>query len=205
RSPAVRHDRRDAAARSGDQGRRCPRRRARSRPRRREHDSPGARLAVGNGVDPARAYPRFVARPPWWGGDLQTVRNYLRKPAIPLEPYPAERLEFPLDDGSGDVLVATLNPPRTAHGARPLVVLVHGLTGCETSTYMRASARHLLERGHPVLRLNLRGAGPSRARCRLQYHAGRTEDLRAVVGRMDGRLAANGVVIVGFSLGGNML
>jgi len=162
-------------------------------------------LAVGNGVDPARAYPRFVARPPWWGGDLQTVRNYLRKPAIPLEPYPAERLEFPLDDGSGDALVATLNRPRAADGARPLVVLVHGLTGCETSTYMRASARHLLERGHPVLRLNLRGAGPSRPRCRLQYHAGRTEDLRAVVGRMDGRLAANGVVIVGFSLGGNML
>jgi len=29
-----------------------------------------------------------------------------------------------------------------------------------------------------VLRLNLRGAGPSRPRCRLQYHAGRTEDLR---------------------------
>jgi hypothetical protein len=56
-----------------------------------------------------------------------------------------------------------------------------------------------------VLRLNLRGTGPSRPRCRLQYHAGRTEDLRAVVGRMDGRLAANGVVIVGFSLGGNML
>ena len=36
---------------------------------------------------------------------------------------------------------------------------------------MRASARHLLGRGHPVLRLNLRGAGPSRPRCRLQYHA----------------------------------
>ena len=162
-------------------------------------------MAVGNGVDPARAYPRFLARPPWWGGDLQTVRNYLRKPAVPLDPHPAERLDFPMGDGSDDVLVATLNRPRTADGPRPLVVLIHGLTGCETSTYMRASARHLLERGHSVLRLNLRGAGPSRPRCRLQDHAGRTEDLRAVLGGMDGRLAANGVVIVGFSLGGNML
>jgi len=162
-------------------------------------------LALGNGVDPARAYPRFLARPPWLGGDLQTVRNYLRKPAIALDPYPSERLEFPMLDGSDDVLVATLNRPLAADGPRPLVVLIHGLTGCETSTYIRASARHLLDRGHPVLRLNLRGAGPSRARCSLQYHAGRTEDLRAVVGRMDGRLAGNGVVIVGFSLGGNML
>jgi len=162
-------------------------------------------LALGNGVDPAHAYPRFLARPPWLGGDLQTVRNYLRKPAIALDPYPSERLEFPMLDGSDDVLVATLNRPQSADGPRPLVVLIHGLTGCETSTYMRASARRMLDGGHPVLRLNLRGAGPSRPRCRLQYHAGRTEDLRTVVGRMDGRIAANGIVIVGFSLGGAML
>jgi predicted alpha/beta-fold hydrolase len=162
-------------------------------------------LAVGNGLDPTRAYPRFLARPPWWGGDLQTIRNYLRKPTVPLDPHPAERLEFPMGDGSDDVLIAALNRPRVPNGPRPLVMLIHGLTGCETSTYMRASARHLLERGHPVLRLNLRGAGPSRPHCRLRYHAGRTEDLRNVLGRMDGRLAADGIVIVGFSLGGNML
>ena len=142
----------------------------------------------------------FVSRPPWWGGDLQTIRNHLRKPAIPLDPYPAERLEFPMLDDTGDTLVATLNRPRSTEVSRPLIVLIHGLTGCETSTYMQASARHLLERGHPVLRLNLRGAGPSRPRCRLQYHAGRTEDLRTVIGHMDGRLAANGIVVVGFSL-----
>jgi predicted alpha/beta-fold hydrolase len=107
---------------------------------------------------PARAYPRFLARPPWWGGDLQTIRNYLRKPTIALDPYPAEPLEFPMADGSGDTLVATLNRPLAPESPRPLVILIHGLTGCEASTYMRASARHLLGRGHPVLRLNLRGA-----------------------------------------------
>ena len=165
-------------------------------------------MAVGNGVAGAADYPRFLARPPWWGGDLQTVRNYLTRPQVSLEPYPAERLEFPMADGSDDALVATLNRPQpaAANGApHPLVVLIHGLTGYEDSSYMRASARHLLGRGHPVLRLNLRGAGPSHRRCRLQYHAGRTDDLRAVIGRMDGWLAAQGVVLVGFSLGGNML
>jgi uncharacterized protein len=162
-------------------------------------------LALGNGVN--GAYPRFLARPPWWGRDLQTVRNYLRRPVISLDSYSAERLEFPMLDGTGDALVATLNrPPAPAHETpRPLVMLIHGLTGCEDSTYMRTSARHLLDRGHPVLRLNLRGSGPSRERCRFQYHAGRTEDLRAVIGRMDGRTAANGIVIVGYSLGANML
>jgi hypothetical protein len=161
-------------------------------------------VAFGNGVN--GAYPRFLARPPWWGRDLQTVRNYLRRPVVALDSYPAERLEFPMPDGTGDTLVATLNrPSEPVETARPLVMLIHGLTGCEDSTYMRASARHLLDRGHPVLRLNLRGVGPSRERCRSQYHAGRTEDLRAVIGRLDGRTAANGIVIVGFSLGANML
>jgi predicted alpha/beta-fold hydrolase len=161
-------------------------------------------VALGNGVN--GAYPRFLARPPWWGRDLQTLRNHLRRPAISLDPYPAEHLEFPMLDDTGDALVATLNRPSNPVATpRPLVMLIHGLTGCENSTYMRASASHLLDRGHPVLRLNLRGAGPSRERCRFQYHAGRTEDLRTVIGRMDGRTAANGIVIVGYSLGANML
>jgi predicted alpha/beta-fold hydrolase len=163
-------------------------------------------VALGNGVN--GAYPRFLARPPWWGRDLQTLRNHLRRPVISLDTYPAERLEFPMSDGSDDVLIATLNrPSRPVRNdiPRPLAMLIHGLTGCEDSTYMRASARHLLDCGHAVLRLNLRGAGPSRERCHFQYHAGRTEDLRAVIGRMDGRLAANGIVIIGYSLGANML
>jgi len=165
-------------------------------------------LALGNGLISANGFPRFIARPPWWGGDLQTVRNYLRRRPFLLDPHPAEPLEFPLPDDSGDILLATLNRPRAAPTdgrRRPLVILIHGLTGCAESSYILASARHLLDRGHLVLRLNLRGAGPSRQRCRLRYHAGRSEDLRTVVGRLDGRLAADGIVIVGYSLGGNML
>jgi PAS domain-containing protein len=48
----------------------------------------------------------------------------------------------------------------------------HGLGGCEASCYLVIAASYLLQRGYPVLRLNLRGAGPSRPHCRLQYHAG---------------------------------
>jgi hypothetical protein len=48
------------------------------------------------------------------------------------------------------------------------------LAGTEESAYMQASAAALLAAGHPVLRLNLSGAGASRPLCRLQYHAGRT-------------------------------
>ncbi len=144
---------------------------------------------------------RFHARPPWWGGDLQTVREHLlrRQPAAPPG---GERIEFRLPDG--DRLVGTLDRP-AGESSRPLVVLIHGLTGSAGSPYVLISARSFLAQHYPVLRLNLRGAGESRPLCRQSYHAGRSEDLQAVLAQMDGRLARHGLLLVGYSLGGNML
>ncbi len=152
-------------------------------------------------------FPAFRARAPWLGGDLQTLRNYIHGRPADLSPWPGRRLELPLGDASGDRLAAMLHDPGAEPG-RPFAVLIHGLTGCEDSSYIRASARHLLEQGYPVLRLNLRGAGPSRPLCRFQYHAGRSEDLRdalKVLGTQAPDLAARGLVLVGYSLGANML
>ena len=148
--------------------------------------------------------PSFRSRAPWWGADLQTVRNALTWPRPSLTAFRSERLRLPMADGMGDVLAASLTRP-ASHAARPLVVLIHGLTGCEDSVYMLASARFWLKRGHAVLRLNLRGAGPSRPICRDQYHAGRTEDLRRALAVLDPALRADGLVLVGYSLGANML
>jgi predicted alpha/beta-fold hydrolase len=152
-------------------------------------------------------FPRFRSRMPWWGRDLQTLRNYILKTQPSLADYPAERLEFAMTDG--DRLVASLHRSHReregVRGPRPLAILIHGLTGSEDSAYVRTSARHLLEQGYPVLRLNLRGAGPSQALCRSRYHAGRSDDLRQLLGQMDGRLVGSGLLLVGYSLGGNLL
>ncbi|MGO8916662.1 MAG: YheT family hydrolase [Stellaceae bacterium] len=162
-------------------------------------------LSRSAAVRPAPAFPPFAARAPWWGGDLQTLRNFFVRRHGRLDAYPAERLSLAMDDGSGDVLLAVLNRPLSAPAARPLVVLVHGLTGCEESFYLRNTAAHLLTLGFPVLRLNQRGAGPSRPFCRFQYHAGRSEDFAAVLARLPPVLTAAGVVAIGYSLGANML
>jgi predicted alpha/beta-fold hydrolase len=145
--------------------------------------------------------PGFAIRPPWWGPDLQTLRNFVRRPPEPVGALEARRLLLPL--GDGDVLSALLERPRRQTGIA--VLLVHGLGGCEDSAYMRASAAALLAQGRPVVRLNLRGAGRSGESCRGLYHAGRSDDLRVALAALPAELTADGVVIVGFSLGGNVI
>ncbi len=151
--------------------------------------------------------PDFVPRFPWLGGDLQTLRNFIVRPRYDLARWPGRRIELALEDGSGDRLLGVLHENQDEAG--PLVVLVHGLTGCQDSFYVLGTARHFLEQGYPVLRLNLRGAGPSRPLCRQQYHAGRSRDLRdafrALGAALEGRTPGEGLVPVGTSLGGNVL
>ena len=150
-------------------------------------------------------FPDYRSRAPWLGPDLQTLRNLLRGPVLSQAgTVRSVRLELPLADGSGDRLSARLERPPSG-GEGPLVVLIHGLGGSEESAYLHASAAALLAAGRRVLRLNLRGAGPSRPLCAQQYHAGRTRDLHDALAALPPGLLEEGVVLVGFSLGGNML
>ena len=141
---------------------------------------------------------------PWWGGDLQTIRNYALSIDHALPSRAAQQMIVPLQDGSGDRLVASLHVPEEGR-ARPLVVLIHGISGNERSCYMVVAAAYFLARGHAVLKVNLRGAGPSRPYCRGHYHAGLTADLATVLDRLDPQLTRNGVLPIGFSLGGNLV
>ena len=145
--------------------------------------------------------PPFRPRFPWWGGDLQTLANFIKPPLKDLAPHRSERLTVDLCDGTGDRLVCTLDHPSMPAKGAPLTILVHGLTGSQESSYMVSMARCLLNAGRRVLRLNLRGAGPSRETCGGQYYAGRSQDLRALLANLPGALEADGVRVVGYSLG----
>ena len=147
--------------------------------------------------------PAFNSRAPWWGGDLQTMRNQLVASHKPLTAR-SRRLEFPLPHGGSDRMSGMLDQP---HGYRrgPLVILIHGLTGCEESAYVLESSQFHLAKGRRVLRLNLRGAGPSRSTCGGYYFAGCTEDIRAVIEGLEPDIKSDGVIAIGFSLGGNIL
>ncbi len=108
-------------------------------------------------------------------------------------------------DRTGDILLGMLDRPAEASDDKPLVILIHGLTGSESSAYILNAARYFLDCGYAVLRLNLRGCGPSRQYCREHYHVGRTADFRRVLWQLPDELTRNGCVAVGYSLGGAML
>jgi len=151
---------------------------------------------------PAPNFPCFRPGFPWIGGDLQTIKNSLYWSPPLFEKRLQSRLNFPMCDGTGDILLGLLDKPLT-ETALPLILLVHGLTGCEESRNIITSAHHFVSEGFPVLRLNLRGAGPSLGACKQHYHAGRTQDLADVVNGLPNALTQNGLVLVGVSLGGN--
>lgn len=149
--------------------------------------------------------PPFRPRFPWWGADLQTVANFLRSPKWTLAPHASESLLIDLRDGTGDRLFCTLDRPATPKPGTPLTILIHGLTGSQESHYIYGMARRLLDDGQRVLRINLRGAGPSRATCRGQYYAGRSQDFRALLANLPIELGRDGLQAVGYSLGGATL
>ncbi len=146
------------------------------------------------------APPPFRERAPWFGNDLQTLRNTLV--GVPAELLGGERLL--LEVSGGDLLAARRDGPPSPV-ARPLAVLVHGCAGSEASRSVVLTMHHLVARGWTVLRLNLRGSGPSRPIAAGHYHAGRTEDLALALRGLPAHLTRNGIVLLGQSLGGNLV
>jgi predicted alpha/beta-fold hydrolase len=83
--------------------------------------------------------------------------------------------------------------------------LVHGLQGSSASSYVLGIAAKLFAAGWHVVRLNQRGCGPSEVMTPTWNHAGRSDDLAAVLEQLregDGVLS---FALAGFSLGGNLV
>ncbi|MBO6506575.1 MAG: alpha/beta fold hydrolase [Kordiimonadaceae bacterium] len=141
----------------------------------------------------------FRTRVPWFGGDLQTLRNsFVRSPGLL---NPDSRLQAPIDVGAISVAI---NQPTNATKQDKILLLVHGLGGAEDSTYMLNSARYFNAQGYTVARMNYRGVGPSKEYSEPPYSAGLTSDLRAVLRWLNNHWPGFDVFLMGFSLGGQL-
>jgi predicted alpha/beta-fold hydrolase len=96
-----------------------------------------------------------------------------------------------------EVLVASQRP---AGEARAALVMVHGLEGSAQAVYIRSLSNTALHAGFAAHRFNMRTCGGTENLCPTLYHAGLTSDLLAVINEL-----AEPVVLVGFSLGGNVV
>ncbi len=144
----------------------------------------------------------FRAQFPWWGADLQTVRNSLNKktPTIHID----KRILAPIECGEQSVNLSVTYPAKgTSNGCS--VLLIHGLGGDEDSYYKVAAAKSFLEEGWTIYRMNFRGVGPSRETSVAPYSAGLTDDLRSAIAAVSNDQPDHKIYALGFSLGGQLL
>src|SRR5215204_7421419 len=86
----------------------------------------------------------------------------------------------------------------------PALVLVHGLGGSDASAYVRGTAELAYQAGINVVRLNQRNCGGTEHLTPTLYHSGLSGDLCAVVAELLDRDRLPGVLLAGFSMGGNL-
>ena len=85
------------------------------------------------------------------------------------------------------------------------VIVVHGLEGSSDSRYMLGIAAKGLALGMNVVRMNQRNCGGTEAQAPTLYHSGRSQDVAAVVQNLIEQDQVSRLVLVGFSMGGNLV
>jgi predicted alpha/beta-fold hydrolase len=89
-------------------------------------------------------------------------------------------------------------------GSETLVLLIHGLEGSSDSKYMTGNTNHLNSKGIDTVCFNLRGCSGEDNLLLATYHSGKTEDVSFVVDHLVENYDYKNIIIVGFSLGGNL-
>ena len=85
------------------------------------------------------------------------------------------------------------------------LIVVHGLEGSSESQYMMGIARNGLAAGMNVVRMNQRNCGGMDHCAPTLYNSGRSADVAAVARELVERDGISGFVLIGFSMGGNLV
>ena len=141
--------------------------------------------------------------PAWWvpGAHLQTLWGKLvrRPPRVHTRP---ER--WPTPDGDS-LEIRRLDAAAGAPPDVPRLLVLHGLEGTIRSHYILGLLDQARRRGWAADALIFRGCNGELPRAARFYHSGETTDLDLVVQRLVRERPGQPLVIVGVSLGGNVL
>jgi predicted alpha/beta-fold hydrolase len=133
------------------------------------------------------------------GGHRQTLLGYWYRRHLRWD-APAEDLV--VEAGDDVRLLARVSWQEGQRDRRPVLVIVHGLGGCDAAGYAVATGRLARAHGWHVARMNMRGAGDAEALCPRLYNAGLDGDLLAVLAALAKHTRT--LAVVGFSLGANL-
>ncbi len=142
----------------------------------------------------------FRPHPLLWNGHAQTLAAAYLMPAPRL--LHTERHVVSLDDG--DRLALHDDCPASWRPGDRCVLLIHGLSGCHGSPYLRRMTSKLMRAGVRVFRLDQRGSGAGALLANFTYHSGRSGDVVATCRLIGDLTGQSPLSVIGFSLGGNL-
>lgn len=103
-----------------------------------------------------------------------------------------------------DYLALEITTPKGWKQNGITVVLLHGLCGSHNSPGLVRMAKKLEERNVRSIRINLRGCGSGKGKAKKIYHAGQSDDIFEALKAIYAETPYTQLVLVGFSLGGNI-
>jgi uncharacterized protein len=130
---------------------------------------------------------------------MQTVAAFLLPRRIHLPP--AEKRLIEVEPGISVLCHCHWQKDRSAQ----TLIIVHGLEGSSESQYMLGIARMGLAAGMNVVRMNQRNCGGMDHCAPTLYNSGRSDDVAAVARNLVEGDGIAGFVLVGFSMGGNLV
>ncbi|MCG2417559.1 alpha/beta fold hydrolase [Aequorivita sp. F47161] len=135
---------------------------------------------------------------PFKNGHFATIYSAKLRPSPSLIQQ-RERIQLP-DDDFLDIDYSFAKTP-----SQKVAILLHGLEGNAQRVYMKGQAKILNENGWDVAAVNFRGCSGEVNLSYQSYNAGKTDDLEAVINSILKKDKYTEIVLVGFSLGGNLL
>jgi predicted alpha/beta-fold hydrolase len=94
---------------------------------------------------------------------------------------------------------------RSLRSERPLAIVLHGLEGSSQAKYVLGVLVEAAVRGWDGVAVNFRSCSGELNRVPRFYHSGETQDLDWIVSSLVARSPHRPLVLIGFSLGGNVL
>ncbi len=148
---------------------------------------------------PVNDAPRYEPPFPWVTGHLQTIAPGLLRRVRSVD-YERERIDTP----DGDFLDLDWSRP-AARQCERVAIIAHGLEGHSRRPYVRGMARAFNKAGWDAMAWNFRGCSGEPNKQLRFYHSGSSDDLRCVIDHTTSSRRYGSVVLIGFSLGGNVV